>query len=257
MNASHISKITLLLLFYIISFQYLTFVALIIYSAASVRGRPEEELPASQDPQVIIPSIISTGAAPGGNSLATTEPNKSEIVPQVETAPDYCFQMEENLCLNFFINHNNNGTNNSHYQTPYFNTCQCRQHPNSNTTHNNWYCCNITQLSMISSCPNTGNWTNLHIYNVTITEIDLSSPIFQTLQSLAITDGNITRIVKTFSRMSKVKCLNLSNNNLRNVTINTHIYLKFLNLSKNNLTEIPKLGPNQNITMDIRYAAGK
>lgn len=86
-----------------------------------------------------------------------------------------------------------------------------------------------------------------------MTEIDLSSPIFQTLQSLAITDGNIRRIVKTFSRMSKVKCLNLSNNNLLNITMKTPIFLKFLNLSKNNLTQIPKLGPNQNITMDIRW----
>lgn len=157
--------------------------------------------------------------------------------------------MDTNLCLNFYNNTSNDKT---HYMSPFANTCQCRQYPSSNATQNNWYCCNITQLSMISSCPNTSNWTNLHIYNMTMTEIDLSSPIFQTLQSLAITDGNITRIVKTFSRMSKVKCLNLSNNNLLKISIKTPICLKFLNLSKNNLTEIPKLGPNQNITMDIR-----
>ncbi|XP_065363432.1 protein halfway [Calliphora vicina] len=233
--------------------KYYTLIALIIYGGATVRGRPEEESPAQQEAQIVIPSITNSGGSAtsgNGNALATTEANKSQIAPQVETAPDYCFQMEENLCLNSF---NNNNTNQTHHQTSHFiNTCQCRQHPNSNASQNNWYCCNITQLSMISSCPNTSNWTNLHIYNVTMTEIDLSSPIFQTLQSLAITDGNIRRIVKTFSRMSKVKCLNLSNNNLLNITMKTPIFLKFLNLSKNNLTQIPKLGPNQNITMDIR-----
>lgn len=183
--------------------------------------------------------------------MATTETaNKSEILPQDETTPDYCFQMEENLCLNSFNINNNNNTH-QHGNSYYMNTCQCRQHPSSNVTHNNWYCCNITQLSMISSCPNTSNWNNLHIYNATMTEIDLSLPLFQTLNSLAITDGNIKRIVKKFSRGAKVKCLNLSNNNLLNITI-TPVILKFLNLSKNNLTQIPKLGPNQNITMDIR-----
>lgn len=198
--------------------------------------------------QDVASGIKSLAPATNSNDLTTTESSQSEVISQTESTPDYCFQMEENLCLN----DNSNSTNSHHQSFPYMNTCQCRQHPYSNATHNNWYCCNITQLSMISSCPNTGNWTNLHIYNVTMTEIDLSSSIFQTLQSLSITDGNITRIVKTFSRMSKVKCLNLSNNNLLNITIKTPIFLKFLNLSKNNLTQIPKLGPNQNITMDIR-----
>lgn len=207
-----------------------------------------------QEPQIVLPVVSSSGGggATGGNNnnnnnaLATTEPSKTDVINNVETTPDYCFQMEENLCLN----NNNNDNSDDLQQQQQQPTCQCRQHPN--VLQNNWYCCNITQLSMISSCSNISTWTNLHIVNVTMTEIDLSSHIFQTLQSLAITDGNVTSIVKTFSRMSKVKCLILSNNNLSNITIKTPTSLKFLNLSKNNLTQIPKLGPKQNITMDIR-----
>uniref|UniRef100_A0A1I8MN61 Protein halfway n=1 Tax=Musca domestica TaxID=7370 RepID=A0A1I8MN61_MUSDO len=208
---------------------------------------------AQQEIPMVLPNINvvdgNSNNNNGGLTTTTEAANSTNAVNNVETTPDYCFTMEENMCLNFF---NNNQTD-KHNQQVTANTCMCRQYPNSlNTSQNNWYCCNITHLTMISTCPNYNNWTNLHIYNMTMPEIDLSSPIFQTLQSLAITDGNITNIVKKFSRMCKVKCLNLSNNNLSNVTMKASVMLKFLNLSNNNLTEIPQITPNHNITLDIR-----
>lgn len=201
-------------------------------------------------------NVIDGGS--NNNALATTTEtvNPAQPVNNVETTPDFCFAMEENLCLHLSsTNPNKNGSDN-HYQPMmvHMNSCMCRQYPNSNATiHNNWYCCNITTLTMISSCPNYSNWTNLHIYNMTMPEVDLSSPIFQTLQSLAITNGNIVKISKQFSRMSKVKCLDLSSNNLSNVAdMKPTKTLKFLNLSHNDLTDIPRITQNHNITLDIR-----
>ncbi|XP_075154915.1 leucine-rich repeat domain-containing protein hfw [Haematobia irritans] len=220
----------------------------------NARGLEEENYGGGNHLEPIMP--IPSAVDGNSNTLITTTEttNPSSTVNSMETTPDFCFTMEENMCLNYFNSSTNNHTTN-HMHGINMNACMCRQYPNTNgaTSHsNNWYCCNITHLSMISSCPNYSNWTNLHIYNMTMNEIDLSSPIFQTLQSLAITDGNITNTVKTFSRMSKVKCLNLSNNNLSNVTMKTSVMLKFLNLSHNNLTEIPKITQNHNITLDIR-----
>ncbi|XP_073832130.1 leucine-rich repeat domain-containing protein hfw isoform X1 [Musca autumnalis] len=213
---------------------------------ASGRRMEEENFAAGQQESALPNMNVIVDPSNNNNGLTTTTTTETAnptnaTTSNVETTPDFCFTMEENMCLNFFNN-----------TAPTANTCMCRQYPNSNSTHNNWYCCNITQLTMVSSCPNYSNWTNLHIYNMTMPEIDLSLSIFQTLQSLAITDGNIVNITKKFSRMNKVKCLNLSNNNLSNVTMKASIQLKFLNLSNNNLTEIPQITPNHNITLDIR-----
>uniref|UniRef100_A0A1A9ZLN7 Protein halfway n=1 Tax=Glossina pallidipes TaxID=7398 RepID=A0A1A9ZLN7_GLOPL len=163
-----------------------------------------------------------------------------------DNMPEFCFYAEPQLCFNF---HNENASD-SLPQQGAINMCHCRPHPN---VTNSWYCCNITHISMITACRNTSsNWSNLHIHNMTMIEVDLSLSIFQTLHSLAITDGNISRLVKSFSRVSQIKCLNFSNNNLSNITMRAPPFLKFLNISKNNLTQIPKLKQNQNITLDVR-----
>ncbi|KAL9884637.1 LOW QUALITY PROTEIN: leucine-rich repeat domain-containing protein hfw [Glossina fuscipes fuscipes] len=166
--------------------------------------------------------------------LTTTTVSSSPITiataSSADNMPEFCFYAELN-------------------QQWAINTCHCRPHPN---VTNSWYCCNITHISMITACRNTSsNWSNLHIYNMTMIEVDLSLSIFQTLHSLVITDGNISRLVKSFWRAA-IKCLNFSNNNLSNITMRAPPFLKFLNISKNNLTQIPKLKQNQNITLDVR-----
>uniref|UniRef100_A0A1A9X021 Vacuolar protein sorting-associated protein 18 homolog n=1 Tax=Glossina brevipalpis TaxID=37001 RepID=A0A1A9X021_9MUSC len=187
----------------------------------------------------------------GNAQLATTTVSSSPIAiataSSADNMPEFCFYAEPQLCFNF---HNDNTSDSSPSQQGAINTCHCRPHPN---VTNSWYCCNITHISMITACRNTSsNWSNLHIYNMTMIEVDLSLSIFQTLHSLAITDGNISRLIKSFSRVSQIKCLNFSNNNLSNITMRAPPFLKFLNISKNNLTQIPKLKQNQNITLDVR-----
>ncbi|XP_039958256.1 protein halfway [Bactrocera tryoni] len=180
-----------------------------------------------------LPKIVPT------TSLPPAEPEITEYRPQ-------CFYAEEELCDKTLENWNQQ----TYDQHTHLGTCHCRPYTNMPTS---WYCCNVTHMSMISSCSNTTTWTNLHIRNVTLHELDLSNFLYQKLQSLAITDGNITKLVGSFSRFSSIKCLNVSNNNLSEITQRGLIppTLKVLDISKNNLTSIPNFNQNQNITVDV------
>lgn len=132
------------------------------------------------------------------------------------------------------------------------NSCQCREHP---TRPNAWYCCNITHISMVSSCSNTSKWVSLHIRNLTVSTVDLANPTYRSLQSLAITDGNIEQLTNAFPRHSKLKCLNMSNNNISEIAsraVKDLAPLEFLGLSKNLLTRVPNRNMNKNIALDIR-----
>lgn len=132
------------------------------------------------------------------------------------------------------------------------NSCQCREHP---TRSNAWYCCNITHISMVSSCINTSKWVSLHIRNLTVSIMDLANPTYRSLQSLAVTDGNIVQLTNAFPRHSKLKCLNMSNNNISEIAsraVKDLAPLEFLGLANNLLSRVPNRNMNKNIALDIR-----
>lgn len=71
------------------------------------------------------------------------------------------------------------------------------------------------------------------------------------VDSLVITDGNITKIVGQFAVFSSIKCLNFSNNNITEINERAFKALNQLNLtdlSANNLTKLPTL---QNTTLNV------
>lgn len=132
------------------------------------------------------------------------------------------------------------------------NSCQCREHP---TRANSWYCCNITHISTISSCSNISKWTNLHVRNLSVHAMNLSNPIYRSLQSLAVTDGNIMQLTNAFPRHSKLKCLNISNNNISDIAsraVKDVPQLEFFGISNNLLSRVPNRNQNKHIALDIR-----
>lgn len=199
-----------------------------------------EENPSPQEAaQVDIPVMPIVPVHPTLLTTTTVAPIEKEI-------PEYrknCFHAEPELCQ---FNEGEKPFNRD------INTCQCRSHP---TVENSWFCCNITHMSMISTCSNISIWTNLHILNISVAELDFSNSIYQTLHSLAITDGNIKSAIKSFSRFSPIKCLNISNNNLPDIpprALSSVPNLKFLDISRNNLTILPNFNQNTNITVDMK-----
>ncbi|EDV91720.1 GH24532, partial [Drosophila grimshawi] len=204
--------------------------------------RAEPSVPA------ITPVSSTTSAAPSSTDSS-------------ETMPDYlknCFYAEEELCLNWrqynatsdelSVLDRTELSSNSGRDS---NSCQCREHP---TRVNSWYCCNITHISMISSCNNTAKWTNLHVRNLTVHAMDLSNPIYRSLQSLAVTDGNITQLTNLFPRHSPLKCFNISNNNISEIgprVFKDVPHLEFFNMSKNLLSRVPNCNQYSKIALDI------
>jgi Leucine-rich repeat (LRR) protein len=77
--------------------------------------------------------------------------------------------------------------------------------------------------------------------------------ILKQVDSLIITDGNITKISGQFSRFSSIKCLNFSNNNITEINERALLnlnQLQILDLSANNLTKLPS--PPTTAKVDIR-----
>ncbi|XP_054728104.1 protein halfway [Anastrepha obliqua] len=209
---------------------------------------PQEPLPNVPILQPPLPpqSVLPLNVLPINAPIVPTTTSATPAEPEIPEYRRQCFYAEEELCDKPLSNWSPQASEvHSH-----LGTCHCRPHP---TMPASWYCCNVTHMSMISSCSNTTNWTNLHIRNVTLHELDLSNSLYQTLQSLAITDGNITKLRGSFSRFSSIKCLNVSNNNLSEITQRGLIppNLKVLDISQNNLTGIPNFNQNQNITVDV------
>ncbi|EDW25862.1 GL14268 [Drosophila persimilis] len=228
------------------------------------------EAPHSQPVVTAVPATSST-------STSTTVP--APLLPAAPEQPEYlkhCFYADEHLCM---YGHDGQGNEapdalghisttpesdsqgiglqvnasqgNSQNLERNANSCQCHEHP---AKANSWYCCNISQMSMISSCSNISKWTNLHVRNLTVRTIDLSNPIFRSLQSLAVTDGNITRLINAFPRHSALKCLNISNNNISEIPSRMFKdvpHLEFFGMSRNNLSLVPHHNQNKNITVDI------
>lgn len=142
---------------------------------------------------------------------------------------------------------------NVNYENRDNNSCQCREHP---TKAGSWYCCNIPNISMISSCSNISKWTNLHVRNLTASALDLSNSIYRSLQSLAMTHGNISQLTNAFPRHSiKLRCLDFSNNNILEIAhraVKDVPHLEFFGISNNLLSRVPNRNQNKNIALDIR-----
>ncbi|KAH8419652.1 hypothetical protein KR009_000232, partial [Drosophila setifemur] len=186
------------------------------------------------------------------SSTSTTSP--APPTPALPKQPDYlkhCFYAEEELCRESGSGSDSPDGQSAGQQQAEQGQCQCKEHPER---PNSWYCCNITYITMISSCASKSKWTNLHVRNMTVEDVDLSNPIFRSLQSLALTDGNITRLVGAFPRLSALKCLNISSNNISEIhprAVKDVPHLEFFGMSHNNLSLVPHRNQNKNITLDI------
>lgn len=251
--------------------------------STSAAPEPAAEIPASSSENTRLPTTessvmtptaavtsypssttTSTSTSSSTTSTTTTSTTSSTsttpAVPEPPAAPEqpeylkHCFYAEESLCQE---SHNQedearpDDEQAAEQAQNSLNTCHCKEHP---FKPNSWYCCNITQMTMISSCSSKSKWINLHVRNMTLESVDFSNPIFRSLQSLAITDGNITRLLGAFPRMSALKCLNISNNNITDIparAVKDVPHLEFFGMSHNNLSVVPHRNQNKNITLDI------
>lgn len=185
------------------------------------------------------PNIMAASTLPPSAVVHTTQ----SIIDQQPNGT--CFYAEPELCYKF---------NESE-------PCkECMPHPIYPTS---LICCNITDFERSLSCIQNSSgdngtfWTNIHIRNATIDELDISQKFLKRLNSIAITDGQINKIVKEFPKFSAPKCLNVSNNNLLVIpsrALRELTRLQLLDLSHNNLTAMPNLNTHSNLTLDIRYA---
>jgi hypothetical protein len=106
-------------------------------------------------------------------------------------------------------------------------------------------CCNVTDISRSLQCmrSNVSAYEKVHIINARQKEIDVSTlNSIKKVQSLAITDGSITKITGQFAKFSSIICLNFSSNNISEISDRalSHLnHLKLLDLSSNNLTKLP------------------
>lgn len=180
------------------------------------------------------------------NLMTTSTP--TPVTPTaISSEPQFnstCFYAEPELCTQFNENE----------------PCkECMPHP---VFSNSLVCCNVTDIEKLISCmqnpsgDNSTFWTHIHIRNATLEELDISHRFWRRLDSLAITDGQVKRIVREFPKLSPPKCLNMSNNNI--VMIPTRALkdltrLQVLDLSHNNLSTMPNLPSHANLTLDIRY----
>lgn len=187
----------------------------------------------------------ATGRTFEDNVVTTVTPateKNEKIVVERQQQNRTCFYAEPEICQQF---------NDSE-------PCkECMPHP---VYSNSLVCCNVTDLERAISCVENVNgdnktvWTNIHIRNASLDELDISLKMWKLLDSLAITDGKINKIVKEFPKFSQPKCLNVSNNNLSSIpmrALKDLTRLQVLDLSQNNLTTIPSLN-NLNIALDIR-----
>lgn len=107
-------------------------------------------------------------------------------------------------------------------------------------------CCNVTDITRSLQCMRSNeSYDKIHIINARQSELNVTSlKMFKTIQSLAITDGNISKITGSFSRFTSQTCLNFSNNNITEISeraLSQLNQLKLFDLSSNNLTKLPSL----------------
>lgn len=97
-------------------------------------------------------------------------------------------------------------------------------------------------LCLFSGTNNTA--IRIHIRNATMDNFWADDKRWRQLESLAITDGHIKYVKHQFRIMTPLVCLNLSNNELlemSNNSLNRLTRLTTLDLSNNNLTDLPNL----------------
>uniref|UniRef100_A0A1B6DF92 LRRNT domain-containing protein n=1 Tax=Clastoptera arizonana TaxID=38151 RepID=A0A1B6DF92_9HEMI len=105
-------------------------------------------------------------------------------------------------------------------------------------------CCHIKSdihFKETQGCVVTKEKTAIHIRNATLDRLDVSTPFFQNLMSLSITDGNVKTIYGMFP--TTLTCLNLSSNYLSEAS-SAHILVRsiaLLDLSHNNIEKLPTL----------------
>ncbi|KAL7014044.1 hypothetical protein ACKWTF_015709 [Chironomus riparius] len=126
--------------------------------------------------------------------------------------------------------------------------CECEQFRDA------IICCNVTDILKSIGClsMNASTYKNIHVINATQAEINVTQlNSLKQVDSLVITDGNVSRLVGQFARFSSIKFLNFSNNNITEINERAFMnlnQLKIVDLSANNLTKLPSL---QNTTVDI------
>lgn len=175
------------------------------------------------------------------NLLITSTQAPEKTIEQLPNST--CFYAEPELCQEFIESE----------------PCrECMPHPVYSSA---LVCCNVTDLEKAISCVENLNgdnktvWSHIHVRNATLDELDISMKMWKLLDSLAITDGHVERIVKEFPKFSQPKCLNMSNNNLHVIptrALKDLTRLQILDLSHNNLSTIPNLN-NLNLALDVRY----
>ncbi|KYM76611.1 Protein halfway [Atta colombica] len=127
--------------------------------------------------------------------------------------------------------------------------CPCKRITLANVPEGNAaLCCNTDQQSLEDGLSCIGfqhsNISYVHIRNATLDVFNVSEVRWRMLKSLAITDGKINRLRGQFRMMTPIQCLNLSNNELREVENNSLtrlVQLTTLDLSYNKLTYLPAL----------------
>lgn len=176
----------------------------------------------------------------GIESESTTLPENKDKIELVDTSPnvpDPCFHADvDALCFN------KTGSETK-------STCECF------TNQDSIVCCNVTDINKAISCvENTSSYLNIHIINAQQKEINVGQlNILKQVDSLIITDGNISKISGQFSRFSQFKCLNFSNNNITEISERALLnlnQLQVLDLSFNNLTKLPT--PPLTSKVDVR-----
>lgn len=125
-------------------------------------------------------------------------------------------------------------------------SCECFE---SSLDQSAIVCCNVTDITRsLHKCIKSNEsamYDKIHIINARQRELNVSSlKMFKTIQSLAITDGNISKLTGYFLKFTSQTCLNFSNNNIIEIderAFSNLTQLKLLDLSSNNLISLPKL----------------
>lgn len=178
---------------------------------------------------------------------------QEELVKQKKELEDLrssCFHVPEEICGEFKDN----------------NSCPCKPHP---FIKHSIVCCHVTNMQEASKClhkllmPHKDNYTQIHIRNATLKELDMNLGIWKSFSRISVTDGQISKLTRPMNKLIPVTCFNVSNNNITEIDpkmfkgVNGSSFL-ILDLSQNNLTQIPHVPVHQfpNLTINIRGNVG-